>query len=51
MHVVSDILPGRDRQPQIDIPKRYRKLTFLTVTNTYVRTYIARIDPSFKASR
>ena len=24
--------------PQIDIPKRYRKLIFLSVTNTYVRT-------------
>ena len=38
-----------------DIPKRYRKLTFLSVTDMYVRTYIrmdiARIDPSFKASR
>ena len=48
MHVisdmVSDILPGRDLQ-----------LTFLSVTDTYVHThvstYIARIDPSFKASR
>ena len=27
-----------------------RKLTFLSVIDTYVRTYIARIDPSFKAS-
>ena len=44
MHVVSDIVPGRDL-----------KLTFLSVTDTYVRThvrtYIARIDPSFRASR
>ena len=31
--------------------KRERKLTFLSVTDTYVRTYIVRIDPSFKASR
>ena len=36
MHVVSDILPGRDL-----------KLTFLSVTNMYVHTYIARIDTSF----
>ena len=27
------------------------KLTFLSVTRTYVRTYIARIDPSFEALR
>ena len=27
------------------------KLTFLSMTDTYVRTYIAKIDPSFKASR
>ena len=39
MHVGSDILPGRDL-----------KLTFLSVTDTYVRTYITRVDPSFKAS-
>ena len=37
-------------QAQIDIPKRYHKLTFLSVTVcTHVCTYIARIDPSFKA--
>ena len=40
--------------PQIDIPKQYRKLTFLSMTDTHVRTYIhmyiARIDPSLKAS-
>ena len=40
MHVVSNILPGRDRRPQIDIPKRYRKLTFVSVTDTFVRTYV-----------
>ena len=40
IHVVSDILPRRDRQPQIDIPKRHRKLTFLSVTDTYVRTSV-----------
>ena len=39
MHVVSNILPERDHRPQIDIPKRYRKLTFLSVTDKYVRTY------------
>ena len=33
--------------PQIDIPKRDRKLTFLTVTDTYVHTYILKIDSSF----
>ena len=41
-HVVSDILCGLT----IDL-----KLTFLSVTNTYVRMYIVRIDPSLKASR
>ena len=62
MHV-SGILSRRERKltfwgwPQIDIPKWNRKLTILSVTNTYVhmyaRMYIARnwIDPSFKASR
>ena len=43
---VSNILPGREHKltfwawPQIDIPKRYRKFTFLSVTDTYVRTYV-----------
>ena len=41
MHVVSNILPGHDCQPQIDIPKHYHKLTFLSVTDTkYVCTYV-----------
>ena len=40
MHVVSDILPGRDCRPQIDIPKWYRKLTFLSMTNTYVHMHV-----------
>ena len=41
MHVVSNILPGHDRRPQIDIPKHYHKLTFLSVTDTkYVRTHV-----------
>ena len=31
--------------------ERDLKLTFLSVTDTYVHTYIARIDPSFKVSR
>ena len=43
MHV-SGIMSGRER-----------KLTFISVIDmyvrTYIRTYIARIDPSFKASR
>ena len=26
LHMVSDILPGRDRQPQIDIPKHDRRI-------------------------
>ena len=47
MNVASDILA-------MTIPKQYHKLTFLSVTDTYVRTYIrmyiARIDLSFKAS-
>ena len=38
---------------QIYIPKRYHKLTFLSMTDTYVHTYvhmyIARINPSFIA--
>ena len=48
MHVVSDILLGVTSN-LYSIPKRYRKLTFLSVTR-HVRTCIARIDPSFKAS-
>ena len=27
-----------------------RPLTFLNMTDTYIRTYIVRIDPSFKTS-
>ena len=71
MHVVSDILPGRDLKltflsgtanhryytlpevysiyAQINIPKRDRHVR--TYARTHVRTYIARIDPSFRASR
>ena len=36
--------PGREQKltfrvwPQIDVPKQYHKLTFLSVTNTYIRT-------------
>ena len=45
---VYDILPGPGREckltfqawPQIDILKRYHKLTFLNVTNTYVCTHV-----------
>ena len=50
MHV-SDILPGCEHK--LTFPKRYCKLTFLSVTDmyVYVHMYIARIDPSFKANR
>ena len=53
MHVI-DILPGRERKstfrawPEIDIPRRYRKLTFLNMADTYVRTYIAKLIPHLK---
>ena len=49
---ISDILPGHEHKltfwawPQLDIPKRYRKLTFLSMTDTYIHTLRGQIPHS-----
>ena len=49
---ISDILPKHERKltfwawPQLDIPKRYRKLTFLSMTDTYIHTLRGQIPHS-----
>ena len=41
----------KQKRKQIQPTSNKRKLTFLSMTDTYVRTHLARIDPLFKASR